>query len=157
MVVTRGYDEDYHRWEDLGNPGWGWSDMRNALKDHLSYFPDLYMLDNSRPLMTPMLRTLQNAGYAYNADPVFGERQSGITNRRYTLKYQGIDQATSMRQNTFTQYINPIISSLLNLEVCIIFTLVDIQTRVPGYPHQANGLNEISVIFLGLEFPCGEF
>ena len=117
MLLVKGMNEDYDHWESLGNSGWGWSDMRSALKDHVSYFPDLYMVDNSRPLMTPILQSLVNAGYSYTPDPVFGNRQSGVTNRRFTLQYQGIDRNTSLRQTTFTQYINHKISSMNNLDV----------------------------------------
>lgn len=117
MVFVRGFNEDYDRWERLGNPGWGWASMKSTLQDYVAHFPDLYNVDNSRPLMTPLLRTLENAGYAYTPDPVFGDRQSGITNRRFTLKYQGMDAFTSKRQTTFTQYIDAQLPLLDKLDV----------------------------------------
>ena len=27
LIVVRGQPEDYDRWRDHGNPGWGWSDV----------------------------------------------------------------------------------------------------------------------------------
>lgn len=136
MVFVRGYNEDYDRWEALGNPGWGWSLMRSSLHDYVSYFPDLYIADNSRPLMNPLLQTLRNSGYSYNTDPVFGDRQSGITNRRFTLKYQGINNTTSQRQTTFTQYINSKISSLHSLDLLVYHKVIklnfDSRKRISG-------------------------
>lgn len=117
MIFVRGFNEDYDNWERLGNPGWGWAHMQHALADYVAHFPDLYVADNSRPLMQPMLQALQNAGYGYNPDPVFGPRQSGITNFRYTLKYQGLDEYSSKRQTTFTQYVDAHIAELKELEV----------------------------------------
>lgn len=32
MAVTRGQKQDYDAWEELGSPGWGWSDIFKYFK-----------------------------------------------------------------------------------------------------------------------------
>lgn len=39
--------------------------MSSALQDVVSHFPDLYTLDQSRPLVKPLLESITNAGYDY--------------------------------------------------------------------------------------------
>ena len=32
MVYFRGHSKDFDEWEELGNPGWGWKDVKQFFK-----------------------------------------------------------------------------------------------------------------------------
>jgi choline dehydrogenase-like flavoprotein len=89
MIYIRGGAEDYDEWRDMGNPGWGWDDVRPVFKRaegnqrlagplHGTEGP--LPISDARfrhPLSLAGIRATQEAGYPYN-DDFNGAVQQGV-------------------------------------------------------------------------------
>lgn len=89
LLYVRGQQEDYDRWQQMGNPGWGWEDVlpyfrraedqeRGADSFHGAGGP-LSVSDArlSRPICDAWVEAAQNAGYPFNPD-INGATQEGV-------------------------------------------------------------------------------
>lgn len=71
MAVTRGQKNDYNAWEELGNPGWGWEEMRKyfvKVKSSGEYAvrPQRIDLMKSSKLNTPSTEVRDAYGYTFS-------------------------------------------------------------------------------------------
>jgi len=89
LLYVRGQPEDYDRWRQMGNPGWGWEDVlplfrrsesneRGADEWHGDKGP-LAVSDMrlSRPIVDAWVAAAQAAGYPFNPD-YNGAKQEGV-------------------------------------------------------------------------------
>lgn len=113
MVFIRGQPEDFEDWKDMGNPGWGWSDVLPYFKKceqndrggnayrggdgpmHVST-PDQYL----HPLCQNFIRAGAQLQIPHNPD-FNGESQDGIGTYQMTAK-------GGMRMSTARAYIRPV-------------------------------------------------
>ena len=73
MLHIRGQREDYDRWRDAGNPGWGWEDVRPWFeKSELAVSPP----PQAHPLADAFIAAAAEAGFPAN-DDFNGPRQEG--------------------------------------------------------------------------------
>jgi choline dehydrogenase len=89
MIYVRGQPQDYDEWRDMGNPGWGWSEVLPVFKRaeaNLRFSGPLHGADGPlpvsdlrfrHPLSLAALRAAQEAGYPYN-DDFNGPTQAGV-------------------------------------------------------------------------------
>jgi choline dehydrogenase len=98
MVYVRGAKEDFDQWRDLGNPGWGFSEVLpvfKALEDNdygINAFHGvggpLHVADTSKhvhPLCEVFFRASEEAGLKVNPD-FNGETQEGVGHFQITTK-----------------------------------------------------------------------
>ena len=89
LLYVRGQPEDYDRWQQMGNPGWGWDQVlpyfrraedqeRGEDEFHGTGGP-LSVSDArlKRPICDAWVAAAQNAGYAFNPD-INGASQEGV-------------------------------------------------------------------------------
>ncbi|RMH44921.1 MAG: choline dehydrogenase [Alphaproteobacteria bacterium] len=97
LLYVRGQPEDYERWRQMGNRGWGWADVlplfkraetneRGADEYHGGNGP-LYVSDMRirRPIIEAWLEAAQAAGYPYNPD-CNGPTQEGVGHFQLTAR-----------------------------------------------------------------------
>ena len=89
LLYVRGQPEDYDRWRQMGNPGWGWDDVLPLFKrsEDQERGADAYhgqggplSVSNmrlQRPICDAWVAAAQAAGYPFNPD-YNGERQEGV-------------------------------------------------------------------------------
>ncbi|NJM33378.1 MAG: choline dehydrogenase [Rhodomicrobium sp.] len=89
LLYVRGQKEDYERWRQMGNPGWGWDDVLPLFKrseDHERGADDYHGTGGplsvsgmrlKRPICDAWVAAAQNAGYPYNYD-YNGATQEGV-------------------------------------------------------------------------------
>ncbi len=89
LLYVRGQAEDYDRWQQMGNPGWGWADVlplfkraENNERGADDYHGDQGPLSVSnmriqRPICDAWVAAAQNAGYPFNPD-YNGAEQEGV-------------------------------------------------------------------------------
>ncbi len=89
LLYVRGQKEDYERWRQMGNPGWGWGEVlplfkrcedqeRGADEYHGVGGPlSVSSMRLRRPICDAWVAAAQNAGYAYNYD-YNGASQEGV-------------------------------------------------------------------------------
>lgn len=112
LLYVRGQPQDYDRWQQMGNTGWGWDDVLPLFKrsEHNERGADAYHGDQGplsvsnmriqRPITDAWVAAAQAAGYAYNPD-YNGADQEGV----------GFFQLTSRngrRCSAAVAYLNPI-------------------------------------------------
>lgn len=89
LLYVRGQAADYDRWQQMGNPGWGWSDVlplfkraenneRGADDFHGNQGPlSVSNMRIQRPICDAWVAAAQNAGYPFNPD-YNGPEQEGV-------------------------------------------------------------------------------
>ena len=89
LLYVRGQPQDYDRWRQMGNPGWGWSDVlplfkraesneRGADEFHGASGPlSVSDMRLKRPIVDAWVEAAQAAGYPYNPD-YNGATQEGV-------------------------------------------------------------------------------
>ena len=112
LLYVRGQPQDYDRWRQMGNAGWGWDDVlplfkraenneRGADEFHGDQGPlSVSNMRIQRPITDAWVAAAQSAGYAFNPD-YNGENQEGV----------GFFQLTSRngrRCSAAVAYLNPI-------------------------------------------------
>jgi len=96
MLHIRGQREDYDRWRDAGNPGWGWEDVRPWFeKSELAVSPP----PQAHPLADAFIAAAAEAGFPAN-DDFNGPRQEGAG--YYKLNTRG-----GFRSSAATAYLRP--------------------------------------------------
>ena len=89
LLYVRGQPQDYDRWQQMGNPGWGWEqvlpyfrraeDQERGEDDFHGTGGPLSVSDArlSRPICDAWVEAAQNAGYPFNPD-INGASQEGV-------------------------------------------------------------------------------
>lgn len=96
MLHIRGQREDYDRWRDAGNPGWGWEDVQPWFeKSELAVSPP----PQAHPLADAFIAAAAEAGFPAN-DDFNGPRQEGAG--YYKLNTRG-----GFRSSAATAYLSP--------------------------------------------------
>ncbi|PWJ11476.1 GMC family oxidoreductase [Jannaschia seohaensis] len=97
LLYVRGQPEDYDRWRQMGNPGWGWEDVLPLFKrsQHQERGADDYhgtdgplWVSNmrlQRPICDAWVAAAQAAGYPFNPD-YNGAQQEGVGYFQLTTK-----------------------------------------------------------------------
>lgn len=97
MLYVRGQSADYDRWRQMGNEGWGWTDVLPYFKRSESNErgADAFHGDSGplavsnmrveRPITTAWLEAAQEAGHAYNHD-YNGIIQEGVSKFQFTAR-----------------------------------------------------------------------
>lgn len=97
LLYVRGQPEDYDRWQQMGNPGWGWDDVLPLFKrsEHQERGPDEFhgadgplAVSNmrlQRPICDAWVAAAQAAGYPFNPD-YNGATQEGVGYFQLTAK-----------------------------------------------------------------------
>ncbi|MFM9981971.1 MAG: GMC family oxidoreductase [Burkholderiales bacterium] len=96
MLHIRGQREDYDRWRDAGNPGWGWEDVRPWFeKSELAVSPP----PQAHPLADAFIAAAAEAGFPAN-DDFNGPRQDGAG-------YYKLNTRNGFRSSAATAYLHP--------------------------------------------------
>jgi choline dehydrogenase len=89
LLYVRGQPQDYDRWQQMGNPGWGWDDVlplfkrserqeRGADEFHGDQGPlSVSNMRLQRPICDAWVAAAQEAGYPFNPD-YNGAQQEGV-------------------------------------------------------------------------------
>lgn len=112
LLYVRGQKEDYDRWRQMGNEGWGWDDVLPLFRraEHQERGEDDYHGVNGplnvsnmrlkRPICDAWVAAAQNAGYAFNTD-YNGATQEGVGYFQLTAK-------KGRRCSAAVAYLNPV-------------------------------------------------
>ena len=96
MLHIRGQREDYDRWRDAGNPGWGWEDVQPWFeKSELAVSPP----PQAHPLADAFIAAAAEAGFPAN-DDFNGPRQEGAG-------YYTLNTRSGFRSSAATAYLHP--------------------------------------------------
>ena len=96
MLHIRGQREDYDRWRDAGNPGWGWEDVQPWFeKSELAVSPP----PQAHPLADAFIAAAAEAGFPAN-DDFNGPRQEGAG-------YYKLNTRNGFRSSAATAYLHP--------------------------------------------------
>ena len=96
MLHIRGQREDYDRWRDAGNPGWGWEDVQPWFeKSELAVSPP----PQAHPLADAFIAAAAEAGFPAN-DDFNGPRQEGAG-------YYKLNTRSGFRSSAATAYLHP--------------------------------------------------
>ena len=96
MLHIRGQREDYDRWRDAGNPGWGWEDVQPWFeKSELAVSPP----PQAHPLADAFIAAAAEAGFPAN-DDFNGPRQDGAG-------YYKLNTRNGFRSSAATAYLHP--------------------------------------------------
>lgn len=120
LLYVRGQKEDYDRWRQMGNTGWGWDDVlplfrrsenneRGADDFHGDEGPlSVSNMRIQRPICDAWVSAAQNAGYPFNPD-YNGENQEGAGYFQLTTR-------NGRRCSAAVAYLNPV-KSRENLQI----------------------------------------
>jgi choline dehydrogenase len=112
LLYVRGQPQDYDRWRQMGNPGWGWDDVlplfrraedqeRGADEYHGVGGPlSVSDMRLSRPICDAWVAAAQNAGYPFNPD-YNGASQEGVGYFQLTAR-------KGRRCSAAVAYLNPV-------------------------------------------------
>ncbi len=112
LLYVRGQPEDYERWRQMGNPGWGWDEILPLFKKaedqergeddfHGTGGPlSVSNMRLSRPICDSWIAAAQNAGYPYNND-YNGATQEGVGYFQLTAR-------KGRRCSSAVAYLNPV-------------------------------------------------
>lgn len=96
MLHIRGQREDYDRWRDAGNPGWGWEDVQPWFeKSELAVSPP----PQAHALADAFIAAAAEAGFPAN-DDFNGPRQEGAG-------YYKLNTRSGFRSSAATAYLHP--------------------------------------------------
>ena len=120
LLYVRGQAQDYDRWRQMGNTGWGWDDVlplfkraenneRGADEYHGNEGPlSVSNMRIQRPITDAWVAAAQAAGYAFNPD-YNGAKQEGVGFFQLTTK-------NGRRCSSAVAYLNPV-KSRENLQI----------------------------------------
>ncbi|MEO0370884.1 MAG: choline dehydrogenase [Pseudomonadota bacterium] len=120
LLYVRGQAEDYDRWRQMGNPGWGWDDIlplfkraetneRGADEYHGDEGPlSVSNMRIQRPICDAWVAAAQAAGYPFNPD-YNGAEQEGVGYFQLTTR-------NGRRCSAAVAYLNPV-KSRENLQI----------------------------------------
>lgn len=120
LLYVRGQAEDYDRWRQMGNAGWGWDEILPLFKraENQERGADDYHgvggplnvsnMRLKRPICDAWVAAAQNEGYEYN-DDYNGEKQEGVGYFQLTTR-------NGRRCSTAVGYLNPV-KSRPNLKI----------------------------------------
>ncbi len=112
LLYVRGQPEDYDRWRQMGNEGWGWDEILPLFKkaedqergeDEFHGVGGPLSVSNmrlSRPIVDSWVAAAQNAGHPYNSD-YNGATQEGVGYFQLTAR-------KGRRCSTAVGYLNPV-------------------------------------------------
>lgn len=112
LLYVRGQPQDYDRWAQMGNPGWGWDDVlplfrraENQERGADDYHGDAGPLSVSdaklkRPICDAWVQAAQAAGYPFNPD-YNGATQEGVGYFQLTAR-------NGRRCSSAVAYLNPV-------------------------------------------------
>ena len=112
LLYVRGQRQDYDRWRQMGNEGWGWDDVLPLFKraEDQEQGADAYhgsggplAVSNmrlKRPICDSWVAAAQNAGYRYNTD-YNGAEQEGVGYFQLTAR-------NGRRCSSAVAYLNPV-------------------------------------------------
>lgn len=112
LLYVRGQAQDYDRWRDLGNMGWGWDDVLPYFKkseDNERGGDDLHGAGGplavsdpkyTHPICDAWIRAAQEAGYLANTD-INGATQEGVGYYQLTIR-------NGRRCSTAVGYLKPV-------------------------------------------------
>jgi len=112
LLYVRGQKEDYERWRQMGNSGWGWDEVLPLfrLAEDQERGEDAYHgvggplsvsdMRLRRPICDAWVAAAEQAGYAYNAD-YNGETQEGVGYFQLTTR-------NGKRCSAAVAYLNPV-------------------------------------------------
>ncbi|MCY6382817.1 GMC family oxidoreductase [Hoeflea prorocentri] len=112
LLYVRGQHEDYDRWRQMGNDGWGWDDVLPLFKraeNQERGEDDYHGVDGplnvsnmrlKRPICDAWVAAAQNAGYEFNTD-YNGATQEGVGYFQLTAK-------KGRRCSAAVAYLNPV-------------------------------------------------
>ncbi|MDC0738967.1 choline dehydrogenase [Cognatishimia sp. SS12] len=112
LLYVRGQAQDYDRWQQMGNPGWGWADVlplfkraenneRGADEHHGNEGPlSVSNMRIQRPITDAWVAAAQSAGYPFNPD-YNGATQEGVGFFQLTSK-------NGRRCSAAVAYLNPV-------------------------------------------------
>ena len=122
LLYVRGQPEDYDRWQQMGNSGWGWDQVlpyfiksenqeRYTNEFHGQAGP-LTVSDMrlQRPICDAWVEAAQNAGYEFNED-YNGKKQEGVGYFQQTVR-------NGLRCSAAVAFLNPV-KNRNNLEILI--------------------------------------
>ena len=146
MIYTRGNQYDYDLWRDLGNPGWGFSDVLPYFKRAENHEDgELEFHGVGGPLNVTTLRDINPLTRAFVAagielgfeqnDDFSGSRQAGVG-------FHQVTQRNGQRCSTADAYLKPVLSrpNLTTLTQTLATRLVIDHGRVVGVDCVRNGL-----------------
>lgn len=122
LLYVRGQREDYDRWRQMGNEGWGWDDVLPLFRraEDQEQGEDAYhgaggplTVSNmrlSRPICDAWVKAAQNVGYPFNPD-YNGADQEGVGYFQLTVR-------NGRRCSSAVAYLNPI-KARENLEIVV--------------------------------------
>jgi choline dehydrogenase len=112
LLYVRGQPQDYDRWRQMGNPGWGWDDVlplfrraedqERGADDYHGVGGPLSVSDMrlSRPICDAWVAAAQSAGYPFNPD-YNGASQEGVGYFQLTAR-------KGRRCSAAVAYLNPV-------------------------------------------------
>jgi choline dehydrogenase len=112
LLYVRGQPEDYDRWQQMGNPGWGWEHVlpyfrraedQERGEDEFHGVGGPLTVSNarlSRPICDAWVEAAQNAGYPFNPD-YNGATQEGVG-------YFQLTSRKGRRCSSAVAYLNPV-------------------------------------------------
>jgi choline dehydrogenase len=112
LLYVRGQAQDYDRWRQMGNPGWGWDEVLPLFKRaenqergeddyHGTNGPlDVSNMRINRPICDAWVAAAQNEGYQYN-DDYNGANQEGVGYFQLTTR-------NGRRCSAAVAYLNPV-------------------------------------------------
>ena len=151
LLYVRGQPQDYDRWRQMGNVGWGWDDVlplfkraekneRGADEFHGDDGPlSVSNMRIQRPITDAWVAAAQAAGYPFNPD-YNGAEQEGVGFFQLTAK-------NGRRCSAAVAYLNPV-KSRDNLEIITkaLVTKVEIENGVAtGVTYKDRGGNLVTV------------
>ena len=122
LVYMRGHPSDYDHWRDLGNRGWGWSDVLPIYRksEHFEGGASAYHGSDGElsveNLKSPheASRTFVKAGQSIGI--TVNEDFSGITHEG--IGYLQLNLRSGVRESSATAFLNPV-KQRPNLEICV--------------------------------------
>lgn len=122
LVYMRGHPDDYDHWRDLGNRGWGWSDVLPLYKKSESYEGGSSAYHGSTGELS-----VENLKHPHAASQAFveaGQRIGIKLNRDFSgATHEGIgflqlNLRSGVRESAATAFLNPV-KKRHNLEICV--------------------------------------
>jgi len=110
MVYVRGLPHDYNDWRDLGNPGWGFDDVRPWFELAERRIQRTDISPCSHLLTRAWLESCQHLGLPRTAD-FNGPQPEGVGIYRFTTR-------DGVRESTATRYLQPV-QKASNLTLCL--------------------------------------
>jgi choline dehydrogenase len=122
LVYMRGHPDDYDHWRDLGNRGWGWSDVLPLYKKSEGYEGGSSAFHGSTGELS--VENLKSPHAASRAFVESGQRIGIELNRDFSgathegIGYLQLNLRSGVRESAATAFLNPV-KKRPNLEICV--------------------------------------